>query len=210
GGGISLPHPVSKVIADAAGWRRADGPPWLRVHDELDDDGDDDDHDDGDPREHVHAPPARLLLAAQTQSSDIVGHAGPRRTNLPRGIRISSPTRRSGLAREDGPDPRLGREADRVRDLLLRQGDACGTHVDRDAVALLLPSEDFVVRNRNHLPALLILEEESHRAGRCAQLHEEESGILAVALPWVSEEKQSCLVPLQLPFDRAQDGEAVA
>src|SRR5205814_4089842 len=203
---------ASRIEGDSRYRRLASGdaPARLGVYDELDDDGDDHDHDDGDPDEHVHASPAGFLLAAQTQSSDIVGHAGPRRTNLPRGIRISSPTRRSGLAREDGPDPRLGREADRVRDLLLRQGDARGADVDRDAVALLFPSEDFVVRNRNHLPALLILEEESHGARHRAQFYEEETRILEVSLPRARGEQQPCLVSVHMPLDRTQEGYAVA
>src|SRR5207237_4125372 len=106
--------------------------------------------------------------------------------------------------------PGRGRAADRVRDLLLLHGDACRTHVDRDAVALLFPSEDFVVRNRNHLPALLILEEESHCARHRAQFYEEETRILEVSLPRAREEQQPCLVSVQMPLDRTQEGYAVA
>src|SRR5438034_9756038 len=132
---------ASRIEGDSRYRRLASGdaPARLGVYDELDDDGDDHDHDDGDPDEHVHASPAGFLLAGQTQSSDIVGHAGPRRANLPRGIMISSPTRRRRLTGQGGPDPGLGREADRLRYVCLRQGYALGAEVHRDSDGLLLP-----------------------------------------------------------------------
>src|SRR2546430_14906820 len=48
---------------------------------EPDRDDYDHDHDDRDPDIHVRLPLAGLV-AGQTQSSDVVGHVGPRRANL--------------------------------------------------------------------------------------------------------------------------------
>src|SRR5438552_18581034 len=85
---------ASRIEGDSRYRRLASGdaPARLGVYDELDDDGDDHDHDDGNSDEYVHAPPAGLLLAGQTQSSDRVGLAGARRPHLPRPIRLPSPT----------------------------------------------------------------------------------------------------------------------
>src|SRR5712692_8035665 len=98
-----------------------------------------------------------------------------------RGLRISSPPAPCSHRGDERGDTGRGPQLDGIRDLLFRQGDVGGAHVERDALPFRLRAEDLVVRDRDHLPALLVLEEVAHRTRHGPELDEEESGILGIA-----------------------------
>src|SRR6266571_2847753 len=120
-------------------------------------------------------------------------------------LRISSSGRRRTHIRQETLEPGGGPQLNRIRNLLLRKGDIGGAHIHRDAVALLLRPKNLIPRDRDHFPALLVLEEVTDRTRHRTQLHEKEPGIVRVALGRAGEEEQSCLVAEEVALDRPEE-----
>src|SRR2546426_3644864 len=124
-------------------------------------------------------------------------------------IRVSSSGGRRLRIQQETLHPGGRPELDCIRDFLLRQRDVRGAHVHRDAVALLLRSEDLIPRDRDHLPSLLILEEVADRTRHRTELHEKEAGIVWVALGRTREEEESRFVAKQMALHREEKRHAL-
>src|SRR6267143_4862404 len=93
-----------------------------------------------------------------------------------RDLRISSSSALCSHGGHEMGDTGRGSKLDRIRDLLFRQGDVRGAHVECDAGPFRLRAKDLVVRDRDHFSSLLVLEEVTQGTRHSPQLDEEESG----------------------------------
>src|SRR5439155_1616055 len=112
-------------------------------------------------------------------------------------IRISSPGRRRADIQQQALHASGGPQLNRIRNLLFRKCHIRGTHVDGNPVTFFLGAQDLIPRNRDHLPPFLVLEEVADGTRHRAQLHEEETRIIRVAVGRGRKEEQSGLVAEQ-------------